>query len=152
MAIYRGRCAYLKDDHTNGKVSIFASGRMISIGSKSYEEARHDLNYAARKLAKLGLISRTGRIQTELRNIVAIADIGQSIRFEEILSQIPHFIYEPEQFPAAICTVEELEGASILLFNSGKIVFAGLKRMELIETAKHLLDDWLTLLAEVPQA
>jgi TATA-box binding protein (TBP) (component of TFIID and TFIIIB) len=36
-AIYR--CAYLKDNRTKAKVSIFSTGRMISVGTKSYEDA-----------------------------------------------------------------------------------------------------------------
>jgi TATA-box binding protein (TBP) (component of TFIID and TFIIIB) len=45
-AIYR--CAYLKDQNMKATVSIFSSGRMISVGSKGYQAATRDLSYAAR--------------------------------------------------------------------------------------------------------
>jgi transcription initiation factor TFIID TATA-box-binding protein len=128
---YRGRCAYLKDEKTNGKVTIFSSGKMISVGTKSYAAAKHDLNHAAERLECLGLISKI-RIQAKLRNMVATADLGRRIDLEKLSTNFPHVIYEPEQFPAAIYFSPELEGASALIFCNGKLVFAGLK------TKQHL--------------
>ena len=55
--------------------------------------------------------------------------------------RLPNIIYEPEQFPGAIYYAKELEGASILIFDSGKVVFAGLKRQELLEVGKRVLTD-----------
>ena len=120
---------------------------MISIGAKSFEAAKHDLNYAARRLAGLGLISRT-RIKVKLQNIVAIADIGQSVNLESIASRLPHVIYEPEQFPGAIYYSKELEGASILIFANGKVVFAGLKSLKMLEVGKRVLVELARLISE----
>src|SRR5208283_6124885 len=50
---YRGLCAYLKDEQTHGKVTIFASGKMISVGSRSYSSAKEDLKHAAERLRRL---------------------------------------------------------------------------------------------------
>lgn len=137
-AIYR--CAYLKENKTRAKVSIFSTGKMISVGTKSYENARRDLNYAVKRLAGLGLISKV-RINVKLQNIVATADIGHTIDIERLATNVPNVIYEPEQFPGAIYYAKELEGASILIFASGKVVFAGLKRQELLEVGKRVLTD-----------
>ena len=41
-AIYR--CAYLKDRNTKSKISIFSTGKMISVGSKSIQTAKQDLH------------------------------------------------------------------------------------------------------------
>ena len=136
QAIYH--CAYLKDKKTQAKVSVFATGKMICIGAKSLEAAKQDLNYTARRLAELRLISPT-KIVVKLQNIVATADLGQSVNLESIASKLPHVIYEPEQFPGAIYYAKELEGASILIFTNGKVVFVGLKRQELLEAAKRLI-------------
>jgi transcription initiation factor TFIID TATA-box-binding protein len=135
-AIYR--CAYLKDDKTKAKVSIFSSGKMISIGTKNYEDAKHDLDYAAKRLAELGLISKT-RVKAKLQNIVATGDIGHTIDIERLSVKLANLIYEPEQFPGAIYYAKELEGASILIFASGKVVIAGLKREELLEVGRQVL-------------
>src|SRR6266568_1686528 len=79
-AIYQ--CAYLKDHGTKGKVSIFSSGKMISYGTKSFEAASRDLNYASTKLAELGLISRV-RVDAKLQNIVATGDLGKPVDLEK---------------------------------------------------------------------
>ena len=107
-AIYR--CAYLKDKNTKSKVSIFSTGKMISVGSKSIQTAKHDLHYASRRLAELGLITPT-RITVKLQNIVATGELGHSIDIENLATRLPNVIYEPEQFPGAIYYATELAGA-----------------------------------------
>jgi len=111
---------------------------MISVGSKSFDDARHDLNYATKRLVRLGLISPT-KINVKLQNIVATGDIGEGIDIEKLSAKLPHIIYEPEQFSGAICYAQELEGASILIFASGKMVIAGLKNEHLLEVARRVL-------------
>jgi len=113
---------------------------MISVGTKSYEDAKHDLNYAAKRVADLGLVTKV-RINVKLQNIVATGDIGHTLDIERLTMKLPNIIYEPEQFPGAIYYAKELEGASILIFASDKVVFAGLKRQELLETGKRVLTD-----------
>lgn len=136
QAIYP--CAYLKDNYTKTKVSIFSSGKMISFGGRNFSDVKHDLAYAAKRLAKLRLIKGT-RIVPKLQNMVATGEIGHSIDIERLSTKLPNIIYEPEQFPGAIYYAKELEGASILIFANGKVVFAGLKREELLEVGKQVL-------------
>jgi len=137
-AIYR--CAYLKDDKTKAKISIFSTGKMISFGTKSYEDAKHDLNYAAKRVADLGLVTRV-RINAKLQNIVATGDVGHTLDLERLALMLPNVTYEPEQFPGVIYHAKELEGASILIFASGKVVLAGLKRHGLMDVGKRVLTD-----------
>lgn len=144
-AIYK--CAYLKDKRTNAKVAIFSTGKMISVGSKSFEAAKHDLNYATKRLAELGLISIT-RIKVKLQNIVATGEIGQAVDIEKLSTRLPNIIYEPEQFPGAIYYAKELEGGSILIFANGKVVFAGLKRHELLKVGKRVLVDLARIVSD----
>jgi len=140
-AVYR--CAYLKDKRTRGKVHIFTTGKMICVGARSFDDAKHDLRYAAKRLAALGLIKPTN-ITIKLRNIVAIGELGRPIDLEE-LAKLPNVIYEPEQFPGAMYWAPELEGAAMLLFPLGKVVIAGLKRHESLVAVQKLLER-LTLL------
>ncbi len=135
-AIYK--CAYLKDKNTKSKVSIFSTGKMISVGSKSFRAAKHDLHYASRRLEKLELITSTN-ISVKLQNIVATGDLGHTMDIERLSSKLPNVIYEPEQFPGAIYHAEELGGASILIFASGKVVLAGLRSQELFKVAEEAL-------------
>ena len=137
-AVYH--CAYLSDGKKRTRVSIFSSGKMISVGSKSLDEAAHNLSYAMRRLTKLGLISPT-RLKAKLQNIVATGDLGYTVDLERLSTGHPNIIYEPEQFPGAIYYAKELEGASILIFANGKVVFAGLKRQDLLDAGKRVLGD-----------
>ena len=137
-AIYR--CAYLKDKNTKSKVSIFSTGKMISVGSKSIQTAKHDLHYASRRLAELGLITPT-RITVKLQNIVATGELDHPMDVENLATRLPNVIYEPEQFPGAIYYATELEGASVLIFANGKLVFSGLKREELLKAAEKVAAD-----------
>jgi len=146
-AIYR--CAYLKDQHTRAKVSIFSTGKMISMGTKSYDDAKHDLKYAAARVSKLGL-ARPRDLKLRIRNIVAVSELRHSIQIESLAEKLPNVIYEPEQFPGAIYYAKELEGASILIFANGKLVFAGLRNQKAIETAQHVLMQLARLVSEEP--
>lgn len=129
--IYGGRVAYFKSEPMHGKVTIFPSGKMISVGTRSIEEAIRELNLVARALkAKL--------TKPRIRNIVATADLGHRVDLERVSSiRKIGVVYEPEQFPGAIIKIplEEKKMASILLFASGKLVCVGMKNLEDVKEA-----------------
>ncbi len=60
---------------------------MISIGTNSLKAARYDLNYAAHRLAKLGLIPST-RIKVKRRSLVATAELGHGVDVESLCRTI----------------------------------------------------------------
>jgi TATA-box binding protein (TBP) (component of TFIID and TFIIIB) len=139
--IYRGRVAYYKSKNMEGKVTIFSSGKMISIGTKSVEKANKELRFVAKKLSA-NLITRP-----KIQSIVATADFKTSIDLENFLSQLQkekrfHAIYEPEQFPGVIIKfqIDEENQATILLFASGKLVSAGLTSPDLICKAIKVIE------------
>ena len=136
--IYGGRVAYFKSKNMEGKVSIFTSGKMISVGTKSIVKAEKELKFVAKTLnVRL-------KAEPKIQNIVATANLGFEIDLYRIatLNNIKT-IYEPEQFPGAIIQLPLLEKgvvASILLFASGKLVCVGLKDPKNIHLAiKQLL-------------
>jgi len=131
-------CAYLKNSKTKGKISIFSSGKMISIGTKSFRDAKQDLKYAAHRLVALRLIESV-RVKVKLQNIVAVSETGIPFDLESLSQTFHNLIYDPEQFPGAFYWAPELEGAAMLLFPSGKIVVAGLKRQELLPVSEKLI-------------
>lgn len=49
-AIYGGRVAYFKSKDMQGKVTIFWSGKLISVGTQTVEAARKELKSVARAL------------------------------------------------------------------------------------------------------
>jgi len=134
--IYGGRVAYLKTPKMNGKVTMFPSGKLISIGTKSPEQAQQDLQYTAEYLAKNRLI-KSINIQPRLRNIVAMTTIKMKLALEEV-ADIHNAIYEPEQFPGAILKRAETN-ATYLIFQSGKIIIAGTRSIDELERAVQFI-------------
>lgn len=132
LAIYH--CAYLKSPDMYSKVSIFATGKMISIGTKDERQASHDLRYAAEYLAKYDLVEEK-ELVVKIQNMVATTHVGFPMDLEHIAQETPHMIYEPEQFPGAIYRPDNFKGGAILFFASGKFVIAGATSMEQLENA-----------------
>lgn len=139
--VYGGRVAYFKSEAMQGKVTIFPSGKIISVGTRSIEEAVKELNLVAYAL-KMGLTD------LNIRNIVATADFGHRVDLETIsLKSELIIIYEPEQFPGAIIKIPLGENiiATILLFASGKLVCVGLKNIKDIKEAIEQLSALINL-------
>ena len=126
------QCAYLKDGETNGKVSIFHSGKMISVGTKNEQRAFQDLAHAAFVLQQAQVIDKADMVPM-IRNIVAIADFGKTIDLEELSLSTENTIYEPSQFPGAIHRLTIFPRTTVLIFASGKIVIAGAKRADVLD-------------------
>lgn len=134
--IYGGRVAYYKTENMQGKVSIFWSGKLISVGTKSIEKAEQELRLTAEALnARL-------KVEPKIKNIIATTTLNTEKDMDQIISELQedkkiHVIYEPEQFPAAIIKlpINQTAKATILLFGSGKLVCVGLSRTEQIKKA-----------------
>jgi transcription initiation factor TFIID TATA-box-binding protein len=139
--VYGGRVAYFKTKQMQGRVSIFSSGKMISVGTKSEAQAQKEVLLAKQFIVEKGLIKDVD-LQLITRNIVTSVDLEEPINLEE-LSEKTRAIYEPEQFPGAILRVKQPFKASVLIFASGKIVIAGLTSSEqidaIIDKVKKLL-------------
>lgn len=129
--VYGGRVAYFKDSQMQGKVSIFISGKMISIGTKSEKKAIEELMYTKSYLLEKGLIKDIN-IEPKIQNIVVLIDLEKSVCLEEF-SNLNNAIYEPEQFAGAILRITCPTKASVLVFSSGKVMVLGLKNENQIE-------------------
>ena len=102
----------------HGKTTIFPSGKLISVGTTTREQAKHDLQETVDTLTQANLIKPVS-VTANVRNIVALLTLPNPIPLEQL--EEPNSIYEPEQFPAAIVKSNEPK-ATYLIFNSGKIV------------------------------
>jgi len=147
-SVYGGRVAYLKTPETKGKVCIFKSGKMISVGTKSREDALNDLTHAMEILVDAGLVEPVP-IHMRIRNVVAVANFEKLIDLYEVASKFEKAIYEPEQFPGAICKPVESPDITILLFASGKAVITGLKEPNRLDSIVHKISHYLN--DETPQ-
>jgi transcription initiation factor TFIID TATA-box-binding protein len=139
--IYGGKVAYLKTPDMYGKTTIFPSGKLINVGSRSPEQAANDLRYTAQYLLDHNLIDSTP-VKPDIRNLVAVTTFTGMLNLETIVDLIGA-MYEPEQFPGAILKNEETN-ATYLIFQSGKIVILGTKGITELEKSVHIIHEILS--------
>jgi transcription initiation factor TFIID TATA-box-binding protein len=125
-------CGYVKDDKMTGRVTVFKSGKLISVGTKSIEQSKKELRKASRILQKYEL-SKSIKIIPQVRNLVSRFDLKKKMNIEELARSLPKSLYEPEQFPGLIYRLQD--SCVILLFASGKGIIAGAKTIEEINLA-----------------
>ncbi|MGD0979450.1 MAG: hypothetical protein ABR962_09960 [Candidatus Bathyarchaeia archaeon] len=130
--VYGGRVAYFKKTSMQGKVSIFASGKLISIGTRSESQAFSELETTARFLAENNF-AKPAKLEPRIRNIVVRVDFERIISLEKLVKNHANIIYEPEEFPAGRLHLEKPFKASILVFSSGKAIITGLTSSQQIK-------------------
>ena len=136
--IYGGRVAYLKTPEMHGKVTIFPSGKLITVGTRSPQQAQEDIQTTGQILLSVDLIEPV-ELTTNIRNLVAVLTLQQTVDLEK-LAQENNAIYEPEQFPGAIMKTTRPK-ATHLVFSSGKIVITGTRNtQELQEAAQEITE------------
>jgi transcription initiation factor TFIID TATA-box-binding protein len=124
LQVYGGRCGYVKYEGMRGRVTVFLSGKMISIGAESIIESIQQLKKVMELLVDNNFIESV-RLAPKIQNIVATMNLGNKIDLNRIAMEVAKITFEPDQFPGAILRM--MEGPVCLLFASGKIVIAGSK-------------------------
>lgn len=119
---YGGRCGYVRDTKIHGRVSVFFSGKMISLGGRSVKESISQLQHAMELLVSHNFVKRV-TLEPKVQNIVATMDIGHKLDINQ-LALAPESTYEPEQFPGLIYRTHE---AVCTVFSSGKLIITGAK-------------------------
>jgi|APSaa5957512622_1039677.scaffolds.fasta_scaffold36999_2 transcription initiation factor TFIID TATA-box-binding protein len=130
--IFSGKVTYLKTPKMFGKVTIFPSGKLISIGTKSHEQAQSDLSHVGEILTASEFIKPI-KLVAETRNIVALASMDVNFTLE-IVSNVIGAMYEPEQFPGAVVKLQNPK-ATCLIFQSGKVIITGINNIADVEQA-----------------
>jgi len=123
-----------------GRVTVFANGKIISVGTKSPIQAIEELKIAAKILKKNNLI-KSYKIEPQVRNSVANT-IFDSANLEKLARTLPRTIYEPEQFPGLIHRL--FKSVVALIFSTGKVVIVGSKSIEEINSAYFELQQILS--------
>ena len=124
---YNGICGYVKTPDMKGRVTIFASGKMISVGSNTINDSINKLNQTKFYLLQNKLIEDI-TLKPLIRNIMATIAFDKRLNLEKLVKIIPDSIYEPEVFVGLRYKIKE--GLSALIFSSGKVVVAGGKSLE----------------------
>lgn len=136
--IYGGRVAYFKNAEMIGKVTIFPSGKLISVGTKSPKRAQSEINKLIEILGAEDLILPV-KVEAIVRNIVALKILKNAVDLEK-LALTSDGIYEPEQFPGLIIR-EDCPKATYLVFSSGKVVIAGCNSVDDVKAASIRIEN-----------
>ncbi len=128
------RCAYLKDDVMYGKVNIFGTGKLISIGTRTHEQAEADLRHVVERLHETGLVGPTA-VKAKIRNVVAVSDLGRRLDLNVLAQEDDNVVYDPESFPGAVYVSPSGLKFSALIFASGKVVIIGIKEIDKVSHA-----------------
>jgi transcription initiation factor TFIID TATA-box-binding protein len=140
--MYHGICGYVKTPDMKGRVTVFSSGKMISIGSNTIEDSIDKL-YQAKFYLQKGNFSKEVELYPTVRNTVAVMLFSSKLNLKKVSLDLPNSIYEPDIFPGLRYKIKD--GLSILIFSSGKIIIVGGKSISDIKQAynlvKKILDD-----------
>ena len=115
-----------------GRVTVFATDKMISVGSDSIEDSINKLNQAKFYLLKEKLVKNV-ELEPAVRNIVSTMNYVEPLNLKRLAKNMPNSVYEPEFFAGLRFKIKE--GLTALIFSSGKIVIAGGRSVEEIKHA-----------------
>lgn len=116
---------------------IFGSGKIVCVGARSEDKARTALHNLIQELRKGG-IHIVGKLEIQIRNIVATASLSASIDLLQLYLATGEMqgraMYEPEQFPGLIYRMDNPK-VVFLMYSTGKIVCLGAKTEESVHHA-----------------
>lgn len=137
----------------NPKVAflIFAQGKIVCTGAKNPYRATCLIHRIVDEIQKLGYVhAKVTNLHVE--NMVASACFPWKIDQEKLSSAYSDYCnYDPEQFPGVIMRYPPISPITVLIFNSGRAVFAGLKRVEDIYTALDHIPQLIKTAMDSPQ-
>ncbi len=126
--------AILKFKEPKASLLLFKNGKVVCVGCKSRTVIRKTIEKTIKLLTPYATkILRKKRPVIDITNIVASAGLDMELDLYKVASQLDNVEYEPEQFPGAILKFTDPK-ASLLLFKNGKIICAGAKTEDEIET------------------
>jgi len=123
---------------------LFPSGKVVCTGAKNIEDAENIMNKITSRIQDYG-VSIVEESEIEIQNIVASSNIGRELNLTSIASNIllENVEYEPEQFPGLVYKMDGLD-TTLILFESGKIVCTGAKKLEDVTTSINTIEDKLS--------
>ncbi len=104
---------------------IFRSGKIVTTGSDSPEDAIESVNIACDSLRDLGIpIAET--VDVEIVNMVCSGDLETDVNLNAVAIGLgfENVEYEPEQFPGLVYRIDDFD-VVVLVFSSGKTIITG---------------------------
>ncbi len=135
------KCGYVKDSKMIGRVTVFGSGKLISVGTKSPQQASDELKKAIKILRGHKLIKPV-KIELKVQNILGRYDLKKKIPILQLARIMPKSLYEPDQFPGLIFRIKHSLVA--LIFSTGKGVLVGGTSFAELNQGLFEVERWMT--------
>lgn len=112
---------------------IFSSGKIICTGAKDMETLEQCVDKVIKLLKSANV--KVGRdYELKIENIVSSAKLPYRIDLDKLALNLETAEYEPEQFPGLVYK-DEKNNVAFLIFNSGKIICTGGRKVSEIKGA-----------------
>lgn len=127
---------FLRINAPKSVLIIFRSGKIILTGIKLFKDIDLIIKILTTKLNHKQLMNNAllkGNLKVKIVNIVITADLNNKIDLDLASLILENAIYEPEVFPGLIYKRKEPVKSTFLIFSTGKLVFTGIDRKDVIE-------------------
>ena len=115
---------------------VFKTGKVVVVGAKSENAVYDAMDKVLAAIHKHGI--PVGHTTREIYNVVATANLENSLDPGDVVRFVPKSMYEPEHFSGVIIR-RQFPKCTILLFASGSIVCVGAESAEAAGTAVNQL-------------
>jgi len=134
----------LKLEKPDVAVLILKNGKTVFTGAKKREDIENAFERIMDKIEGIDIKLKKTPIIV-IQNIVASIDLKKELNLDLISKGLlsDNIDYNPEQFPGLVYKIDE-NGASLLIFNNGKIVFTGFLSIEEITDAVEIIKEKLS--------
>ncbi len=123
---------------------LFPSGKVVCTGAKNIEDAENAINKTRNNIRNSG-VSTIKEPKIEILNIVSSSDIGRKLNLKSIVDNLllDNVEYNPKKFLGLIYKMDDI-GMMSILFESGKIVCTGAKKLEDATLSINTIEDKLS--------
>ena len=134
----------LKLEKPDVAVLILKNGKTVFTGSKKREDIENAFVTIMDKIEQIDIkLKKTPTIV--IQNIIASIELKKELNLDLISKELSseNIEYKPEQFPGLVYKIDK-KGASLLIFNTGKIVFTGFLSIEEVTDAVEIIKEKLS--------
>ncbi len=127
--------AILKLKEPKVSMLLFKNGKVICSGASSEAQIAQGIRKASQLIHEIQpsvKVLELSKVEYTVVNLVATANLHQTLDLFKTAMSLDNVEYEPEQFPGAILRITDPK-ITLLLFKNGKVICAGAKREDLLK-------------------
>ncbi len=124
--------AILKLKEPKVSMLLFKNGKVICSGASSEAQIELGIKKASKLIHEIQpSVKVPKKVEYNVVNLVATANLNQTLDLFQTALSLDNVEYEPEQFPGAILRIPDPK-ITLLLFKNGKMICAGAKKESLL--------------------